>query len=552
MIQKLSQQQDESISDSMAVRLDLTVTDREVVAELVKHDNSSEQSEFALSALKVGVLAIRQASGAVDAKSIHDECQRFVAEVGNTLTDHSKSMSGQVEKLLGKYFDPSNGEFQQRIDRLIRKDGELETILGKHLQGEKSSLASTLEEHVGTNSPLLQMLSPDQQKGILAAMKESMDLVLTKQGKSILGQFSLDDQDSALSRLVRDITQKNGSLRTDLAEDFENIRKEFSLDNDEGALSRLVGKVERAHKTILNEFSADNEHSALSRMSTLLGTTNKNINDSLSLDLETSPLSRLRREILLVIEGMNKTNNEFQEQVRLSLEAMKVRKAESARSTTHGLDFQDAVGLFIRQESQRLGDMFEATKDTVGKVSRCKVGDHVVTLGEESAAPGARIVYESKQDKSYTQKDALAELQKARENREAQVGVFVFSRRSAPDGMEPLTRMGKDLIAIWDAEDTQSDLALKMAISLARMITVRERMMNDALTANITEMQGSIDAMIREMAVLDEIMKLAKAAETNTSKIATKAEKLKKKVNDAITDLQKNMKHLETKGKKSS
>jgi len=552
MIQKLSQQHDESISDSMEVRLDLTVTDREVVAELLKHDNSSEQSEFALSALKVGVLAIRQASGAVDAKSIHDECQRFVAEVGNTLTDHSKSMSGQVEKLLGKYFDPSNGEFQQRIDRLIRRDGELETILGKHLQGEKSSLASTLEEHVGNNSPLLQMLSPDQQKGILAAMKESMDLVLTKQGKSILGQFSLDDQDSALSRLVRDITQRNGSLRTDLAEDFENIRKEFSLDNDEGALSRLVGKVERAHKTILNEFSADNEHSALSRMSTLLGTTNKNINDSLSLDLETSPLSRLRREILLVIEGMNKTNNEFQEQVRLSLEAMKVRKAESARSTTHGLDFQDAVGLFIRQESQRLGDMFEATKDTVGKVSRCKVGDHVVTLGEESAAPGARIVYESKQDKSYTQKDALAELQKARENREAQVGVFVFSRRSAPDGMEPLTRIGKDLIAIWDAEDTQSDLALKMAISLARMITVRERMMNDALTANITEMQGSIDAMIREMAVLDEIMKLAKAAETNTSKIATKAEKLKKKVNDAITDLQKNMKHLETKGKKSS
>ncbi|MFM7112937.1 MAG: hypothetical protein ACKO26_17500, partial [Planctomycetota bacterium] len=400
MIQKLSQQHDESISDSMEVRLDLTVTDREVVAELLKHDNLSEQSEFALSALKVGVLAIRQASGAVDAKSIHDECQRFVAEVGNTLTDHSKSMSGQVEKLLGKYFDPSNGEFQQRIDRLIRKDGELETILGKHLQGEKSSLASTLEEHVGNNSPLLQMLSPDQQKGILAAMKEPMDLVLTKQGKSILGQFSLDDQDSALSRLVRDITQKNGSLRTDLAEDFENIRKEFSLDNDEGALSRLVGKVERAHKTILNEFSADNEHSALSRMSTLLGTTNKNINDSLSLDLETSPLSRLRREILLVIEGMNKTNNEFQEQVRLSLEAMKVRKAESARSTTHGLDFQDAVGLFIRQESQRLGDMFEATKDTVGKVSRCKVGDHVVTLGEESAAPGARIVYESKQDKS--------------------------------------------------------------------------------------------------------------------------------------------------------
>ena len=91
------------------------------------------------------------------------------------------------------------------------------------------------------------MLSPDQRKGILAAMKESMDLLLTEQGKSILGQFSLDDQESALSRLIRDITEKNGNLRSDLADDLENIRKEFSLDNDEGALSRLVGKVEKAH-----------------------------------------------------------------------------------------------------------------------------------------------------------------------------------------------------------------------------------------------------------------------------------------------------------------
>lgn len=552
MIQKLESQFDEPVAAAMEVRLDLTVTDRETVTELMKHEDAAEQIDFALSALKIGVVAIRHASGVVDAKSIHDECQKFVDVVGNTLTAHSISMSGQVEKLLGKYFDPTSGEFQQRIDRLIRKDGELEAILGKHLQGENSSLASTLEQHVGSNSPLLQMLSPNQRQGILAAMKESMDLVLEEQGKSILGQFSLDDKDSALSRLVKDITEKNGNLRTDLAEDLQNIRKEFSLDNDDGALSRLVIKVEKAHKTILSEFSSDNEKSALSRMSKLLGTTNKNINDSLSLDLETSPLSRLRREILLVIEGMSKANNEFQEQVRLSLETMKVRKAESARSTTHGLDFQDAVGMFVRQESQRLGDLFEATKDTAGKLPRCKVGDHVVTLGQDSAAPGARIVFESKQDKSYNQKDALAELQKARENREAQVGVFVFSRKSANEEMQLLTRIGQDLIVIWDAEDTQSDLALKMAISVARMITIKERKISETLTANINEMQVSIDAMIREVAVLDEIMRLAKAAEANTLKITTKAEKLKKKMDESLEELRENMKQLEARETSSS
>ncbi len=64
----------------------------------------------------------------------------------------------------------------------------------------------------------------------------------------------------------------------------------------------------------------------------------------LSLDQEDSPLCRLRREIVSVIEGMSKANTEFQEQVRVTLESLKVRRAEAARSTTHGLDFQDVVG----------------------------------------------------------------------------------------------------------------------------------------------------------------------------------------------------------------
>jgi len=420
------------------VQLDLTVTDRETVIELLMYEEAPAQEEFALSALKVGVLAIRQACGVVDAQSIQDECQNFVEVVGKTLTGHAESMSGQVEKLLGKYFDPSSGEFHQRLDRLIRRDGELELLLGKHLNGDGSSLTNTLEKHIGPNSPLLQMLSPDQRKGILAALKESLDLVLGEQSKSIVGQFSLDDKESALSRLVAEITEKNGGLRQDLASDLETIRKEFSLDNDEGALSRLVNRVERANRTILDEFSADNELSALNKMAKLLESTNKNIDASLSLDQEKSPLSRLRREILTVIEGMSKANTEFQEQVRVSLESLKVRRVEAARSTTHGLDFQQVVGAYVQQQAQRLGDLFEATEDTTGITGRCKVGDFVVTLGQESAAPDSRIVFEAKEDRSYNLKDALAEMQKARENRQAQVGVFVFSREAAPEGIEPL------------------------------------------------------------------------------------------------------------------
>lgn len=532
------------------VHLDLTVTDRETVVELLKYEDESARDDYALSALKVGVLAIRQACGVVDAQSIQEECQKFIDVVGETLNSHSESMSTQVGTLLSKYFDPSNGEFNQRLDRLIRRDGELELLLGKHLNGDGSSLTNTLEKHIGPNSPLLQMLSPDQRKGILAALKESLDLVLGEHGKSIVGQFSLDDKESALSRLVGEITEKNGVLRQDLAVDLEKIRKEFSLDNDEGALSRLVGRVERANRTILDEFSADNELSALNRMAKLLDSTNKNIDASLSLDQEQSPLSRLRREILGVIEGMGKANSEFQEQVRVSLESLKVRRAEAARSTTHGLDFQDVVGVFVQQQAQRLGDLYESTDDSAGAISRCKIGDFVVTLGQESAAPDARIVFEAKEDRSYTLKDALAELQKARENREAQVGVFVFSRETAPEGIEPLSRWGKDVVVVWDAEDPQTDFLFKAAISVARMISVQDRKVSEDVTADITEMQAAIDALCRDVGILDEIVKCASAAQNHCEKIVSKAGGLKKKIDANLAELQEHVQGLAEHGTK--
>lgn len=539
----------ESATSVNTISLDLTVTDRETVNELLKYEEPRERHDFATAALKVGVLAVRQACGVVDAQSIQYECQRFLDLVGQALATHADSMTTNVGNLLGRYFDPASGELPQRIDRLVRRDGELESLLGKHLNGDGSVLSRAMEKHIGPSSPFFQMLSPDQRNGILGALKESLELVLCEHGKSLARQFSLDDKDSALSRLVCEITETNGVLRKDLSNDLDHIRKEFSLDNEEGALARLVGRVEKAHRTILSEFSADNELSALNKMAKLLDSTNKNIDSSLSLDQEDSPLCRLRREIVTVLDAMGKANSEFQEQVRVTLESLKVRRAEAARSTTHGLDFQDVVGAFVQQQAQRLGDLFESTDDSAGIISRCKVGDFVVTLSHESAAPEARIVFEAKEDRSYTLKSALAELQKARDNRGAQVGVFVFSRETAPEGIEPLSRHGCDVVLVWDAADPQSDIVFKSAISVARMIAVHERKVTDEAAADITEMKEAIDALCRDVSILDEIIKCASAAQNHCEKIVTRGGGLRKKVDASLVELRQHVDALATLGK---
>jgi hypothetical protein len=282
---------------STLVHLALEVHDRDTVAELLKYEDGPEREQFALSALRIGVLAVKQAAGVIDAHSVQQECDRFLHLIQDSLADHSRTLSTDLGTLLGKFFDPAGGQFHQRLDRLIRKDGELETLLARHLNGEGSALAKTLESHIGQQSPLLQMLSPDQKKGLLAALSESVQSVVDQRTQVIVGQFSLNDKDSALSRLVTEVSQNNGDLREALAGDLERVRKEFSLDNKEGALSRLVGRVEEANKTILLEFSADNEQSALRKLSTLLESTSRSIDSRLSLDDEKSPLSRLRGEV---------------------------------------------------------------------------------------------------------------------------------------------------------------------------------------------------------------------------------------------------------------
>jgi hypothetical protein len=521
----------------LRLELQLVVTDPDIVRELLKHDDREERNEYALVALKVGVLAIKQASGVLDACTIHDECDRFLKVVNTTLSNHIDSVSSQVGTILGRYFDSTQGEFNQRIDRLVRRDGELETLLSRYLNGDSSSLAQTLEKHIGPNSPLLQMLSPDQRKGILAALQETVDSLLDEHRKAISRQFSLDDKDSALSRLVSEITDQNGTLRKDLATDLESVQKEFSLDNETGALARLVSKVERAHRTILSEFSADNEQSALSRMARLLENTNNNIDASLSLDKEHSPLSRLRRELLNVFGDMEKNNKDFQEQVRVTLESLKTRREEAARSTSHGLDFEDSVGEFIQREAQRLGDLFIGTGDTGGTIPRCKIGDFVVVLGPDTAAENSRIVFEAKENKSYTTKDALDELRVARENREAPVGIFVFSRSTAPSAVEPLNRWGQDILVIWDAEDPTTDVYFKAAISMARLMVVQTLKASKESTACIEEIDASVNTLTRDVGILDDIVRMAQTVKNNGENIIGKADSLRKKIEKQLETL---------------
>ena len=520
-------------STTESTTLTLTITDSECLAELMARDEGADREFFALSALRVGVLSLRQASGVIDRAGLRNEGDRLIDSLHTALKSHYERTTTDIGSVLEKYFDVNDGALLQRLDRLVKKDGELETILFRNV-GAESALSSTLERHLGSESPMMQTISTDRSKGLLAALNEVLEASVKSHNETITSEFTLDNKDSALSRLVGKITDENGQLRKEFSADVETLRKEFSLDNKKGALCRLVKQVEHSRLAIVAEFAPENENSILSKIGRSLEATNDSIRGSLTLDDETSPLSRLKRELVGAVGEMNKKNSEFQTEVRETLAAITAKRSEAKRSTRHGDEFHQEVGAFVQHEAQRLNDVCELTGDFPGSIPRCKKGDVVISLGPESSAPGVNVVFEAKNDKSYTLKKALDELAIARENRQAECGVFVFAREAAPDGLDLISRFGSDIMVIWDAEDPYSDVNLKAAYSIARCIAVDKTKDDDAKTGEIVAIETAVKTITRSIDMLGSIQTMATTVKNNGEKIVKKAAKVQADVTDQL------------------
>lgn len=502
-------------------RLSLTlhVADTEVITELAKQGDELNREQYALVALRLGVLTLRQARGELDSAAVRQAGQEVLNNLGELLTARGGEITSGIAGALRQYFDPRTGTLPQRIESLIRNDGDLERVLRSYLAPENSTIARALAAQVGEGSPIFKLLSPDHAEGLKARIESMLVDVLTEQQQQIVKEFSLDDEGSALSRLVKRVQETNGTLTEEVTARVEGLIGEFSLDRPDSALSRLVRKVEVAQEFIGN---------------------------SLTLDDDGSSLSRLKRELQATIDGLAKSNSEFHTEVREVLARLESRRETSHRSTLHGNTFQEQVDGLLDSEARRFNDLHENTSASVGIISHCKVGDFVTTLGPDSAAPRSRIVWEAKSDKSYDLKSALVELQEARKNRKAQVGVFVFSRESAPSGLEPFSRYGSSLVVLWDPADPSTDLHVKVAFSVARALVVREAHESAESDQALRAIEVSTRVIEKQLEYLAQIKTWAETVKSNGEKIADRSGRMHEALLKAVEELDQQLLALKT------
>jgi hypothetical protein len=363
----------------------------------------------------------------------------------------------------------------------------------------------------------MKVLDPQQSDGLLTTLRKNVEDQLTRQRDHLLNEFSLDNKEGALARLLGELTTNHGDVGKALQTKIDAVIKEFSLNEEGSALSRLVRNVSDAQKTITSEFSLDNE---------------------------TSCLSKLKRELKEVLADSETKNQKFQEEVKVSLAKIVTQREEAGRSTRHGLAFEDAVCDFLIRQSQHAGDVATPTGHTTGNIKNCKVGDCVIELGPDSAAPGATIVVEAKEKEGFTLANAREEVETARKNRDAEWGLFVFSKKTAPAGLEPFARYGNDFIIVWDAEDPASDVFLKAGIIAARALCFRTERQSAAQQVDFEAIDKAILEIEKRAGNLDDVRRSAETIQSSSAKILERIRKDREALEKQVEILREKVKDL--------
>lgn len=495
-------------SEQHSITLDTQIDDPETLAAIISRPGPRERDRFIRTALRIGVIALGQAQGRIDTEQVRDEGDRLIQILQHQLADHQRSTTEKLTDTLRDYFDPNSGRFPERVKQLVGQGGELETLLRTRFENSQQSFESFLQSWIGPESPFQKLLSPGEQNIFLAALKATIESSAGKQAEVILGEFSLDNPDGALSRMIRELADKHGKAATELQGQIKDVMKEFSLDSESSALSRLVKRVDEAQAKIQSEFTLDSEQSALARM---------------------------KKELTTLIQNQNNDTQIFQRQVYEALADLRARKEEQAKTTAHGHDFENQATEYIQNFLRGSGDIVEQVGKKTGIKPNSKKGDVVIQLSPDNAAAGARIVLEMKEDSSYSLKDSLDEIAEARENRQATIGIFIHSKKTVPTNFtEPLSRFENDIVVVWDAESESHDAYLKAAILMAKGLAVRARKLSDNLKADVDIIDKALSSINKSVEGMDEI-------KTSAQTIKNSADKILERARIAQATLEKNM-----------
>ena len=175
--------------NDVTIDLNLTISDPDLCAELAERPEGEQRNEFAITAMKIGSLALRQAQGRIDADRVRAEGERLIENMISALDERQEAVTTRISNSLQEYFHPESGRFNERVQRLIGQDGELENLIRGQIAGDGSVLTQTLKSYVGVDSNLMKTLNPDSADGLIHSLAKATEKTLDDQNKQNLKNF---------------------------------------------------------------------------------------------------------------------------------------------------------------------------------------------------------------------------------------------------------------------------------------------------------------------------------------------------------------------------
>eukprot|EP00186_Timspurckia_oligopyrenoides_P004031 CAMPEP_0182451726 /NCGR_PEP_ID=MMETSP1172-20130603/43874_1 /TAXON_ID=708627 /ORGANISM="Timspurckia oligopyrenoides, Strain CCMP3278" /LENGTH=535 /DNA_ID=CAMNT_0024649517 /DNA_START=368 /DNA_END=1975 /DNA_ORIENTATION=+ len=439
--------------------------------------------------------------------------------------------------------DPELVQILNRLDSTDARDDFA-------LKALKIGAVTLLSANTRLDVDLLQ----NQTNVFLDRMESHIDSLTTKMSTSYSEYFN--PETGSLTKTMGNLVKEDGDLARVLDGHVEDVKSELStaLQSFLGQDSELMKKLSTSDKqgvlnlfetnlkNCLNEqFSLDIQTSALSRMVQKMKESNtESRNDNaemvnalkkeLSLDEKDSALSRVVKSL-----------NEGLDGVRKLVEENKIRKEEVDKSPQKGIDFEAAVGEFLAENLYSPGDILTPTGTTFGSIPKCKVGDFVMELSADSKAEGARIVFEAKANKSFTVENALKELKVAKENRNAQMGVLVFSAENdTPQEIEVFRRFGNDLLVCWSPGSWKHSIYLRSVIAVVYALAIRTVCAdseNISLELQLAKLLETVEILEDQHKLLTTVQDCSRAISKQAEKIDGQAGEMKTKLSDNIVAL---------------
>ena len=319
-----------------------------------------ERSFRAFEALKVGVIALQTACPTLDTQIVKDQFAEMQADFSQSLRH---------------FFSEKDGVVPKSLNDALGDKGVLSQCFQRYFDPQSGRIVQLLQSQVGPASAFAKNLDPKNKDGIVATIEEK----------------------------VRQLVESK----------LNDVLVEFSLDEDDSAMSRLKGMISKAF-----------------------------------------------------------------DDLRLSLNLKAVREEVSEQGHVKGLCFEEDLYGLVAAMGRQFGDETELVRGTPG-LHKCKKGDHLITLGEATGAPGLQIVVEAK-DQELSAKKAITELQEAKKNRGAISGIFVFAKGQEPQEFGNFKRIDNDFYCTADKAEMlagSQPLFLWAAYEIARVqavMTVRK------------------------------------------------------------------------------